>query len=40
MRQKEEWIKEAEEWISELDDRVVEITAMEQKKEWKEMRIV
>ena len=32
-------ITEKEEWISELEDRMVEITAMEQKKtEWKEMR--
>ena len=31
-------ITEKEEWISELEDRMVEITAMEQKKtEWKEM---
>ena len=31
-------INEAEEQISELKDRWVEITVMEQNKEWKEMR--
>ena len=29
---------DTEEQISELEDRVVEITAAEEKKEWKEMR--
>ena len=34
-------LNEAEEWISELDNRVVGITAVEQKKkEWKEIREV
>ena len=31
-------ITEAEEWISDLEDRMVECTAVEQKKEWKEMK--
>ena len=31
---------EAEEWISELEYRIVEITAAEQKKEWKEIKAV
>ena len=31
-------ITEAEEWIRELEDRVVEITAIEQNKEWKNRR--
>ena len=33
-------LNDSEGWISELEDRVVEITATEQKKEWKEMRTV
>ena len=31
-------ITEAEEWISDLEDRMVEFTAVEQNKEWKEMK--
>ena len=31
---------EAEEWVSELEDRVVEITATEQNKEWKESKTI
>ena len=31
---------EAEEWISELEYRMVEITAGEQNKEWKEIKAV
>ena len=33
-------ITEAEEWISGMEDRMVEISATEQNKEWKEMRTV
>ena len=31
-------LNDSEGWISELEDRVVEITATEQKKEWREMK--
>ena len=33
-------LNDSEGWISELEDRVVEITATEQKKEWREMKTV
>ena len=33
-------LKGIEEQISEMEDRVVEITAIKKKKEWKEMRTV
>ena len=33
-------LNDSEEWSSELEDRVVENTAAEQRKEWKEKRTV
>ena len=32
------WIIEAEAWINDLEDRMVEINATEQSKEWREMK--